>query len=94
MRLTRWQRRRVSVALARKRSVLVVRSERGGDARKRLLNVSAVAEGFRDEVVFQVGQDIPIWENKVYLDSPILCDGDGPIAKYRKWFQQFYADAA
>ena len=50
------------------------------------------AHGFRDEVVFQVGQDIPIWENKTYLEAPILCDGDGPIAKYRKWFQQFYAD--
>ena len=50
------------------------------------------ARGFRDEVVFQVGQDIPIWENKAYLESPVLCDGDGPIAKYRKWFQQFYGD--
>ena len=52
------------------------------------------AKGFRDEVKYQVEQDIPIWENKVYLEEPILCDGDGPIAKYRKWFQQFYADAA
>lgn len=51
------------------------------------------AHGFRDEVVFQVGQDIPIWENKTYVESPVLCDGDGPIAKYRKWFQQFYAAA-
>jgi hypothetical protein len=41
--------------------------------------------------VFQVGQDIPIWEHKIYLENPVLCDGDGPIAKYRKWFQQFYA---
>jgi phenylpropionate dioxygenase-like ring-hydroxylating dioxygenase large terminal subunit len=49
------------------------------------------AHGFRDEVVFQVGQDIPIWEHKIYLENPVLCDGDGPIAKYRKWFQQFYA---
>lgn len=39
----------------------------------------------------QVEQDIPIWENKIYLDNPILCDGDGPVAKYRKWFNQFYA---
>lgn len=52
------------------------------------------AHGVRDEVVFQVGQDIPIWENKVYVDNPVLCDGDGPIAKYRKWFQQFYGAAA
>jgi 3-ketosteroid 9alpha-monooxygenase subunit A len=52
------------------------------------------ANGFRDEIKYQVEQDIPIWENKVYLDSPVLCDGDGPIAKYRKWFQQFYGEAA
>ena len=52
------------------------------------------ANGFRDEVKYQVEQDIPIWEHKVYLDAPILCDGDGPIAKYRKWFQQFYSEAA
>ena len=49
------------------------------------------ANAFRDEIVRQVGQDIPIWENKVYLEHPTLCDGDGPIAKYRKWFEQFYA---
>ncbi len=49
------------------------------------------ANGVRDEIVHQVEQDLPIWENKVYLESPVLCDGDGPIAKYRKWFQQFYA---
>ena len=54
----------------------------------------AYAQGFRDEVKHQVEQDIPIWENKIYLDSPVLCDGDGPIAKYRKWFQQFYVEAA
>jgi hypothetical protein len=30
----------------------------------------------------QVEQDIPIWENKIYLENPLLCDGDGPIAKY------------
>lgn len=51
------------------------------------------AEGLINEIVHQVEQDIPIWEHKTYLESPILCDGDGPIAKYRKWFQQFYAAA-
>ena len=38
----------------------------------------------------QVEQDIPIWEHKAYLDRPVLCDGDGPIAAYRRWFAQFY----
>ncbi|MDX1736311.1 MAG: Rieske 2Fe-2S domain-containing protein [Halioglobus sp.] len=50
-----------------------------------------LAEATRDNVVGGVEQDIPIWNNKRYIDDPILCDGDGPIAKYRKWFSQFYA---
>lgn len=53
-----------------------------------------LAEGTISEIVYQVGQDIPIWQNKKYLESPILCDGDGPIAKYRRWFSQFYDDPA
>ncbi|MBN7795100.1 Rieske 2Fe-2S domain-containing protein [Parahaliea mediterranea] len=51
-------------------------------------------DGVVQEIVRQVEQDIPIWENKVYVESPVLCDGDGPIAKYRKWFGQFYAGEA
>jgi 3-ketosteroid 9alpha-monooxygenase subunit A len=36
-------------------------------------------------------QDVRIWENKIYLDRPILCDGDGPIGELRRWYAQFYA---
>jgi 3-ketosteroid 9alpha-monooxygenase subunit A len=36
------------------------------------------------------GQDVEIWKDKVYRDEPILCDGDGPINKLRKWYEQFY----
>jgi phenylpropionate dioxygenase-like ring-hydroxylating dioxygenase large terminal subunit len=50
-----------------------------------------LAEATRDNVVGGVEQDIPIWNNKRYVENPLLCDGDGPIAKYRKWFSQFYA---
>ena len=49
-----------------------------------------LTNGLIAEVVRQVGHDIVIWENKRYRDNPILCDSDGPIAKYRKWFSQFY----
>ena len=52
------------------------------------------ADAVRDNVTEQVGQDIPIWENKTYRAEPVLCDGDGPIAKHRKWFRQFYAELA
>jgi hypothetical protein len=40
----------------------------------------------------QIEEDIAIWDRKVHIPNPILCDGDGPIAAYRKWFSQFYAD--
>jgi 3-ketosteroid 9alpha-monooxygenase subunit A len=36
------------------------------------------------------GQDVEIWKDKVYRENPILCDGDGPIAKLRSWYEQFY----
>ncbi|TXS95840.1 Rieske 2Fe-2S domain-containing protein [Parahaliea maris] len=36
--------------------------------------------------------DMIIWNNKKYRPQPLLCDGDGPIFKFRKWFSQFYAE--
>jgi 3-ketosteroid 9alpha-monooxygenase subunit A len=39
----------------------------------------------------QMGEDIPIWENKKFLERPMLCDGDGPIGTFRNWCNQFYA---
>jgi hypothetical protein len=51
------------------------------------------AEATRDNIVRGVEQDIPIWNHKRFVEDPILCDGDGPIAKYRKWFSQFYDSA-
>ncbi|TDG11311.1 FeS-binding protein [Seongchinamella unica] len=35
--------------------------------------------------------DMVIWNNKKYRPKPILCDGDGPIAKWRKYYRQFYS---
>jgi nitrite reductase/ring-hydroxylating ferredoxin subunit len=37
-------------------------------------------------------QDVPIWENRAYLARPRLTEVDGPIARYRRWFRQFYSD--
>ena len=48
-----------------------------------------VAAAIIKDIVKQMNEDIPIWENKRYLERPMLCDGDGPIAQYRKWCEQF-----
>jgi len=31
-----------------------------------------------------------VWNNKRYREQPLLCDGDGEILKWRKYFSQFY----
>ena len=49
-----------------------------------------VARAVIADIVKQMNEDIPIWENKQYLSAPMLCDGDGPIGPYRKWAAQFY----
>jgi 3-ketosteroid 9alpha-monooxygenase subunit A len=40
----------------------------------------------------QFTQDVPIWENKVYRDRPVITQNDGPVREYRRWFRQFYSD--
>jgi len=40
----------------------------------------------------QFTQDVPIWENKIYRERPIITKNDGPISQYRRWFRQFYSD--
>ena len=51
-----------------------------------------VGKAFIAEVDRQLAQDIPIWENKIYVHPPLLVDGDGPIGIFRRWTKQFYAD--
>jgi len=51
-----------------------------------------VGRAFMNEFMRQLEQDKPIWENKRYEARPRLCDGDGPIADYRRWAAQFYSD--
>lgn len=48
------------------------------------------ARGYVDNLREGFLQDVRIWENKVYRERPILCDGDGPIGKLRRWYKQFY----
>ena len=53
---------------------------------------SAVARNIIKQLRREIQQDIPILENKVYPIVPNLCDGDAPIAQYRRWVRQFYSE--
>lgn len=39
-------------------------------------------------------QDVAIWENKCWRDTPVLADGDGPIHKVRRWYASFFPPVA
>ncbi|MFT4974875.1 MAG: 3-ketosteroid 9alpha-monooxygenase subunit A [Myxococcota bacterium] len=51
-----------------------------------------IGRAFVKEISRQLEQDIPVWENKVYLRRPVLCDGDGPIGLFRVWAKNMYCD--
>ena len=64
-----------------------------------LLTVTAnLPETAREEIIRGITEgtgveaDIPIWENKRFVPNPLLCDGDGPIAEFRRWAAQFYSN--
>jgi 3-ketosteroid 9alpha-monooxygenase subunit A len=52
------------------------------------------AVGFGDFVKVGFEQDVQIWKNKARIDNPLLCEEDGPVYHLRRWYQQFYVDAA
>lgn len=39
-------------------------------------------------------QDVAIWENKVAVQNPLLCEEDGPVYQLRRWYEQFYVDVS
>ena len=42
------------------------------------------------DLVNQIHQDIPIWNNKKCEERPLLVKGDGPILAYRKQYDRFF----
>lgn len=39
-------------------------------------------------------QDVAIWKHKARIDNPLLCEEDGAVYQLRRWYEQFYVDAA
>ena len=53
--------------------------------------VGGVADAIVADIHKQMEEDKIIWAHKKYFAKPMLCDNDGPFAKFRKWYSQFYA---
>ncbi|KJE94081.1 Rieske domain-containing protein [Capsaspora owczarzaki ATCC 30864] len=42
----------------------------------------------------QVERDIMIWNNKCFVDKPLLIPEDSLIGKWRRWYSQFYSESS
>lgn len=48
-----------------------------------------IADAIIANICQQMEEDQIIWSHKKYFEKPLLCDGDGPFGKFRKWYGQF-----
>ncbi|TJY58250.1 3-ketosteroid-9-alpha-hydroxylase [Sinimarinibacterium sp. CAU 1509] len=53
----------------------------------------AMIKHYVDLTIQAFTEDVAVWHNKVRVDNPLLCAGDGPILQLRNWYSQFYTDA-
>lgn len=60
------------------------RAPDGGPADRRTVRA------YLGEIERQYRQDTVIWEHKAYLARPALAEGEAIIARFRRWYRQFY----
>ncbi len=53
-----------------------------------------LSQAFADGVSMGFLQDVEIWKHKTRIENPLLVEEDGPVYQLRRWYQQFYVDAA
>ncbi|MCA9773063.1 MAG: Rieske 2Fe-2S domain-containing protein [Myxococcales bacterium] len=51
----------------------------------------ALADQFFDFYAKDWELDMPLWNTKKFRPEPVLTEGDGDIARFRKWYKQFYS---
>jgi len=50
-----------------------------------------VGEEFMTGIVKGVMDDVPIWENKIHRERPVMSELDQEIGEFRRWTRQFYS---
>ncbi len=54
--------------------------------------LAGLARALIRDIVKQFDQDKVIWDRQRFVARPPICEGDGPIADFRRWYYQFYAE--
>ncbi|XP_067119629.1 cholesterol 7-desaturase nvd-like [Centruroides vittatus] len=55
----------------------------------KLFGISALQVSFQ---LKQTERDVRVWNYKMYLKNPVYMSEDKTIAKFRKWYSQFYSE--
>jgi hypothetical protein len=51
---------------------------------------AGVAKAIIRDICKQFDQDKVVWDRQKYEANPIICDGDGPIPQFRKFYSRYY----
>jgi hypothetical protein len=51
---------------------------------------AGVAKAIIRDICKQFDQDKVVWDRQRYQANPIICDGDGPIPQFRKYYARYY----
>lgn len=54
---------------------------------------AGLARAIIADVNKQMDQDKVVWDRMRYEPNPIICDGDGPIPKFRQFYSRYYVSA-
>lgn len=53
---------------------------------------AGLARAIIKDICKQFDQDKVVWDRQRHEPNPIICQGDGPIAQFRQFYAQFYAE--
>lgn len=54
--------------------------------------MGGLAKALIRDILKQFDQDKVIWDRQKFVEKALICDGDGPIGDFRRWYYQFYAE--
>jgi 3-ketosteroid 9alpha-monooxygenase subunit A len=53
--------------------------------------MAGLARAIIKDVNKQLDQDKVVWDRQQYQPNAIICQGDGPIPQFRRYYARFYA---
>ncbi len=56
--------------------------------------MGGLARALIRDIIKQFDQDKVVWDRQRFVERALICDGDGPIGDFRRWYYQFYAEWA